>query len=125
MLGAAALVIALFGFPLPLAAVFVAATLASTVSLVALTLGIGAFAPDFRAKDPDMIATSPAGLAATASGAVYVWIMARYVHRAATTYFTAGTVEPLVLIGMSVVSLAVIASSWAMAMRSMDRMEIA
>ncbi|HTK05431.1 MAG TPA: hypothetical protein VL500_07635, partial [Candidatus Eisenbacteria bacterium] len=125
MLGAAGLVIALFGFPLPLAAVFAAAALASTFSLVALTLGIGAFAPDFRAKDPDMIATSPAGLAATAAGAVYVWIMARYVHRAATTYFAVGTVEPLVLIGMSVVSLAVIAASWAMAMRSMDRMEIA
>ncbi|HTM68086.1 MAG TPA: hypothetical protein VL426_02200 [Candidatus Binatia bacterium] len=122
---AAALVIALFAFPLPLAALFAAACVASAVTLSMLALGIGAFAPDFRAKDPDMIATSPAGLAATAVGAAYIFIMARYVHRAALTYLSAGTIEPLVLIGMSVVSLSAIAASWGMAMRSMDKMEIA
>ena len=125
MVAAAALVIALFAFPATLAALFAGATVVSAVTLAALSLGIGAFAPDFRAKDPDMIATSPAGLAATAAGGVYIWIMARYVHRAAVTYLASGTIEPLVLIGMSVVSLAVIAVSWAVAMRSMDTMEIA
>lgn len=122
---AAVLVIALFGFPWPLAATFVAAVVASTVALVALTLGIGTIAPDFRAKDPDLIATSPAGLAATAAGAGYLWIMARYVHRAAAGQHAAGAVDPLVLVGMAVVSLAVIAASWVAAMRAMDRMEVA
>lgn len=122
---AAVLVIALFAFPAPLATLFLVAALATSVSLAALTLGIGAFAPDFRAKDPDMIATSPAGLAATAAGGFYIWIMARYVHRAAVTFLAGGTIEPLVLIGMSVVSLSVIAISWGLAMRSMDKMEIA
>ena len=124
MSAAAVLVIILFGFPWPLASMFVAAVFASSVSLVALTLSIGSFSPDFRTKDPDLIATSPAGLAATAAGAGYLWIMARYVHRATVAYLATGAIDPLALVGMSVVSLAVIAASWAAAMRLMDRMEV-
>ncbi|MEY4745287.1 MAG: hypothetical protein RL272_1232 [Candidatus Parcubacteria bacterium] len=122
---AAVFVVMLFGFPWPLASTFIAAVLMSSVTLVALMLAVGSAAPDFRAKDPDLVTTSPAGLLATALGAAYLWIMIRYVHRAAASFLSGHAVDPLVLIGMSVVSLAVVSASWAVAMRFMDRMEIA
>lgn len=125
MTAASVVTVVLFALPWMLAATFVAASLLATVALVALALAIGAVLPDWHGKDPDYASTSPGGIATTVVGGVYLWIVARYVQRATVTYLAAGTIDPLVLVGITVMSIAVIASSWAVAIRMTEKMEVA
>lgn len=125
MTAASVVTVLLFALPWMLAATFVAASLLATVALVALALAIGALLPDWRGKDPDYASTSPGGIATTVIGGLYLWIIARYVQRATATYLAAGVIDPLVLVGITVVSIAVTATSWAIAVRMTEKMEVA
>lgn len=125
MTAASVITVALFALPWPLAATFIAVSLLATVSLVSLALAIGALMPDWRMKDPDYASTSPGGLATTIIGGTYLWIIARYVRQATVTHLASGVIDPLVLVGAAVTSIAVIATSWAVAVRMTERMEVA
>lgn len=124
MEAAAAAVIGLFGLPMGLGISFAYATFLAVLSLVTFGMASGSVAPDFRAKDPDEVATSPMGLAATGGGALYLFIMARYVYGMATATASGQDYDVLALVGMTIVSLTVVASSWAMALLFVDKLEV-
>jgi hypothetical protein len=124
MEAAAVAVILLFGLPIGLGLSFAYATFLAVLSLVTFGMSAGSVAPDFRAKDPDEAATSPMGLAATGGGGFYLFIMARYMYGMATATAAGQPYDVLALVGMTIVSLTVIASSWAMALHFVDTLEV-
>jgi ABC-2 type transport system permease protein len=124
MLAVAGLTVAIFGMPFELAAFFVFAVLCSSVSLMAITLGQGSSFPDFHDRDPQMLSTSPAGLAATAIGLGYLWIVTRYVHVFARKFLAAGAVDINAGFGILIVSFGTIAIYWLLAPRRMDGLEL-
>ena len=114
----------LFGLPFPLGQFLSFAVFLTTVSVVAITLGQGTMFPDFHQPDPDMLTTSPAGLAATALGLLFVWVMTRYVHQFTLTFLESGQVDTLAMFGMLVVALAVTGAYWALSVRAAEKTEV-
>lgn len=119
---ATVVIVLLFGLPLLLALGLFFAAGAVAVSLSAMALAIGALWPSLDVRDPDLIATSPAGLFAAAAGFVYLWIVVRYVHGFVEDYLVAGSLDIVALAGILIVSSAVVAASWSAAMRPGDRL---
>lgn len=124
MLAAAGLTIVIFGLHFWLGTFFVFAVLGSCITLVAIALGQGSSFPDFRETDPQLLSTSPAGLAATGIGLAYLWVMLRYVRGFVLTYLASGHIEIKAVFGMLIVSWGVIAAYWIFAPRRMDRLEL-
>jgi hypothetical protein len=124
MEAATAIVVTLFRLPTALSLAFAYAVLLAVVSLVTLGMAAGTVAPNFRATDPDEVATSPAGLATTVGGGLYLWVMSRYVHVLVQSTYAGQPFDAMPLVGMTVVSLSIIAASWALALRFVDRMEV-
>jgi len=124
MLLAASLTIVLFGFPFWLGLFFVFAILAACVTLVSIALGQGSSFPDFHQSDPQMLATSPAGLAATVIGLAYLWVMLRYVRSFALVFLSGGGLDLKSAFGILIVSWAIIAAYWLAAPRRMEKLEL-
>ncbi len=124
MESAAAIVVLLFGLPTGLGLAFAYATFLTVLSLVTFGMSAGSVAPDFRARDADEVATSPMGLVTTVGGGFYLLIMARYMLGMVSSSFSGQPFDVLALVGMTVVSLTVVASSWAMALHFVDKMEV-
>lgn len=116
---------ALFGLPLALAGFLAFATLCSSVSVIAVTLGQGSLFPRFAARTADELATTPAGLAATGIALGYLWVVARYVYRFAGGFLSGGGADLIEAFGILIVSLAVVVVYWTLARRRMDTLEIA
>jgi len=124
MLAVAGLTVAIFGMPFLLGTFFIFTVLCSSVSLMAITLGQGSSFPDFRSRDPQMLSTSAAGLAATAIGLGYLWVVTRYIHVFARKFLATGAVDVNAAFGILIVSFGVIAVYWLLAPRRMDSLEL-
>lgn len=124
MLAMAGLTVAIFGMPWQLAAFFIFSVLCSSVALMAITLGQGSSFPDLRNRDPQLLSTSPAGLAATAIGLGYLWVVTRYVLAFTRKFLTTGAVDVNAGFGILIVSFGVIAAYWLLAPRRMDSLEL-
>jgi hypothetical protein len=114
----------LFGLPLPLGQFLAFAVFCASVTVTAITLGQGTLYPNFRQADADMLTTSPAGLAATAIGLAYVWVISRYVHRFTLAFLGSERIDALPMFGILVVSLALTGIYWGLSVRAADRTEI-
>lgn len=121
---AALAVAAAFALPFALASFLMLAMTCVAITVVAVTLGQGTLFPRFRERDPDVIATSPAGLAATVLGVAYLLVVTRYVHAAVSGYLASGAVANRDVFGVLIVSLALAGAYGIVVMRELDRMEI-
>lgn len=116
--------IIIFALPVAVGLFFVFAMLCATVGIIAVTLGQGSIYPNFHERDPDMLSTSPAGLAATAMCFIFLWVVARYVREFTYTYLASGMVDLIPAFGVLIVSFTLIGLYWILAPRAMDKMEI-
>jgi len=118
------LTVSLFGFPFWLGAFFLFAIICAVTALTSISLGQGCLYPNFRDRDPDTLSTSPAGLAATGLGLVYLAIVIRYVRAFALAQISTGALDIKSAFGILIVSWGVIAAYWVAAPRRLDRLEI-
>lgn len=116
---------AIFGLPSALGSFLMLAMTCVAFTVVALTLGQGTLFPRFRELNPDVIATSPAGLAATGLGLAYLLVVSRYVHAAVSGYLATGAVANRDSFGILIISIALAGTYWIVVVRELDRMEIA
>ncbi|MDD5251046.1 MAG: hypothetical protein PHT12_00255 [Patescibacteria group bacterium] len=123
IIGAALVTIRLFGVPWPLAIGFLTAAACTVAAMVVVTLGQGCLYPDFRDRDPDELSTSPAGLAATAIGVGYVWVVTRYVRMMTLAYLMDGRFDAVALFGLLVVTVGIVAAYWVIASRALEHAE--
>ncbi len=117
------LTVAAFSLPFPVAAFFVFALCCTAVTVVAVTLGQGSMHPRPDGTDPDALATSPSGLAATAMCLVYVWILARYMHAFVLAYSAKGTVGSMPFFGVLIMTIAIVGAYAVIVPRVMDQLE--
>jgi len=114
----------LFSLPSALTFLLMMAMACVAATVVAMTLGQGTLFPRFRERNPDLIATTPAGLSATAIGIAYLLIIVRYVHVAMSSYLALGVVPARDIFGIIIVSFALAGTYWTVVTRSLDRIEI-
>ncbi|MEY4723616.1 MAG: hypothetical protein RLZZ324_1129 [Candidatus Parcubacteria bacterium] len=114
-----------FGLPYALASFLLFIMACVAVSIVAVTLGQGALFPHRRLSNPDLIATTPSGLAATGVSLAYLFIIARYVSSAVAGYLRDGGVPERDIFGALVVSVALTGGYYFFVSRRMDEGDLA
>ena len=116
--GIAILTAYLLGFEMTLAAFFVLSATVAAVTVTAVSLGQGAIFPDRQRREPDEMSTSPAGLSAIVVSACYLWVTARYVQEFSYALLNSRRLDPSAVIGILVLSLAIVGGYWAWAVRA-------
>jgi len=119
------LIIVSFSLPLLLAVFMIFVTACTVVSLMAITLCLGAIWPRFRDTNPDTMSTSPPGLLAAGLGLAYVWIVAGYVHSFATALIERGEADVLAVASILIVTLVAVTVHMFLGRRAVEKMEIA
>jgi len=121
---AAVLSVLLFRLPVVLGGFLLFASFCMSIGIVAIALGQGSMYADPREDDPDVLSTSPAGLATTGLGMLYLLVVGRYVHAYTVRFLATGGGGLLDGFGILIVTFCVVAVYWILAPRSMETREL-